>query len=95
MNTRECYIETMKTKLDEWNLELDKLSAKANAAKADAQLDYRKQIEALRKHRDEAGRKLEKLTAASDDAWDDMREGVESAWNKMSHAFSSARERFK
>ena len=94
MNNRDTYIETMKTKLDEWNLELDKLSAKANAAKADAQLAYREQIEALRKHRDDAGRKLEELAAAGDDAWDDVKLGLENAWRDLEIAVKSASSRF-
>jgi chromosome segregation ATPase len=95
MNNRDAYVQKMKAKLDEWNADLDKLSAKADAAEADAKLQYNKQIEGLRKQRDEARQKLEELASASDDAWDDVRQGVKSAWEKMSDAFSAALGRFK
>ena len=42
MNERDAYVEKMKAKLDEWNAELDRLSAKMSAAEADANLEYQK-----------------------------------------------------
>jgi uncharacterized coiled-coil DUF342 family protein len=95
MHNHDAYVQKMKAKLDEWNAELDKLSAKADAAEADAKLQYNEQIEGLRKQRDAARQKLEELASARDDAWDDVRQGVESAWEQMRDAFSAALGRFK
>jgi uncharacterized coiled-coil DUF342 family protein len=95
MSDRDAYVQKMKAKLDEWNAELEKLSAKADAAEADAKLKYNEQITMLRKQRDEARQQLDELVSASDDAWDDLRQGVESAWGKVSNAFRTALGRFK
>jgi SMC interacting uncharacterized protein involved in chromosome segregation len=52
MHDRDAYVQKMKAKLDEWNAELEKLSAKADVAEANAKLKYNEQIKMLRKQRD-------------------------------------------
>ena len=54
MVDRDAYVKKMQAKLDDWNAEIDQLSAKADAAQADAKLEYDKQIETLKKQREEA-----------------------------------------
>ncbi|HVL35322.1 MAG TPA: coiled coil domain-containing protein [Burkholderiales bacterium] len=85
----------MKAKLDEWNAEIDLLSAKADAAHADSRIAYQKQMETLRRRREEAGAKLKELQTASEDAWESLRKGMESAWDAMSEAMKDAASRFK
>jgi len=95
MNERDAYVEKMKAKLDEWNAELDQLSAKMSAAEADANLEYQKTKKQLIKQRDEAIQRLDSLQSASENAWQDMRKGFESAWGIMGKTFSDAMDRFK
>ncbi|WP_022949679.1 sll1863 family stress response protein [Methylohalobius crimeensis] len=95
MNERDAYVQKMKAKLDEWNAELDKLSAQAEAAEADAKLEYQDQIDELEKLRNQARQKLGEVESASDDAWADVRQGAEAALNEMNNAFSNALKRFK
>ena len=95
MNERDAYVEKMKAKLDEWNAELNQLSTKMSAAQADANVEYQKTKEQLIKQRDEAIQRLDKLQSASENAWEDMRKGFESAWGIMGKTFSDAMDRFK
>ncbi|MBN2702544.1 MAG: hypothetical protein JXR29_13955 [Methylothermaceae bacterium] len=95
MNERDAYVQKMKAKLDEWNAELDKLSAKAEAAEADAKLEYQDQIDELEKLRNQVREKLGEVESASDDAWEDVRQGAEAALNEMNNAISNALKRFK
>ncbi|GAB4357675.1 MAG: hypothetical protein Kow0060_11150 [Methylohalobius crimeensis] len=95
MNERDAYVQKMKAKLDEWNAELDKLSAQAEAAEADAKLEYQDQIDELEKLRNQARQKLGEVESASDDAWEDVRQGAEAALNEMNNAISNALKRFK
>ncbi|XSG84548.1 MAG: hypothetical protein ACPW60_12535 [Methylohalobius sp. ZOD2] len=95
MSERDAYVQKMKAKLDEWNAELDKLSAKAEAAEADAKLEYQDQIDELEKLRNQARQKLGEVESASDDAWEDVRQGAEAALNEMNNAISNALKRFK
>ena len=48
MSERDLYVQEMKAKLDEWNAQVDRLLAKADAAQADAKLEYNEQVEALK-----------------------------------------------
>jgi uncharacterized coiled-coil DUF342 family protein len=62
---------------------------------AGARAEYHKQIEALRSKRDEARKRLDTLQQSSGGAWDDMKAGVEVAWEALGEALNSARSRFK
>ena len=95
MSTKEEFVRKMHSKLDVWNAEIDTLTAKAGAAEAGARTEYHKQIEALRSKRDEARDKLKTLESASEGAWQDLKAGVELAWDAVSEAVSSAASRFK
>jgi DNA repair ATPase RecN len=95
MSERDVYVEKMKAKLDEWNAELEKLSARMSTAEADAKLEYQKMKKHLIEQRDEATQRLDKLQSASENAWQDMRKGFESAWGIMGKTFVDAVDRFK
>jgi uncharacterized coiled-coil DUF342 family protein len=95
MSDRDAYADKMRAKLDEWNAEIDRLSAKVEGAQADAKLEYNRQIEAIKKQRDEARQHFNKLQSASDSAWEDLRKGTDAAWEKMTNALKDAASRFK
>ncbi|MBU1396471.1 MAG: hypothetical protein KKE84_10090 [Gammaproteobacteria bacterium] len=95
MSTKEEFVRKMHAKLDQWNAEIDALSAKANAAEAGARAEYHKQLEVLRSNRDHARSKLNEVESASEGAWQDLKAGVELAWESVSEAVRSATARFK
>ena len=95
MSTKEDFVRKMHAKLDQWNAEIDALSAKANAAEAEARAEYHKQLEALRSKRDHARSKLSELESAGEGAWQDLKAGVELAWESDREAVRSATARFR
>jgi len=95
MSMKEAYEKKLQAQLDGWSAEIDKLKAKAEAAEADAQLKYYKQIEELRSMQEAANEKLVQLKEAGDDAWEDLKAGIDSAWGSLSSAVKSATSRFK
>ncbi|HWR77188.1 MAG TPA: coiled coil domain-containing protein [Thiobacillus sp.] len=99
MSTKDEFVHTMHAKLDQWNAEIDVLSAKANQAadqaEVEARAEYQKQLDALRSKRDHARSKLNELESASEGAWHDLKAGVELAWESVSEAVRSATARFK
>jgi len=94
MSERDAYVEKMKARLDEWNADIAKLEARAKAAKADARLEYEKQIEALKAQQKQAQSQFEKMCESSGSAWKDLRAGVDGAWNSLESAMKSAASRF-
>ncbi len=95
MTTRNEYIESLKTHLDQWNGEIAKWEAKARLAQTDLRIDYEMHLESLRKQRDEAREKLETLQKSAGDAWQDLAQGADEAWAKMREAFEKASTHFQ
>lgn len=93
MSERQKHVDTMKAKIDEWNNDIDEMEKKAKTASADLTEEYQNQIDALKKQRDEALAKLEEIQNTTDSAWQDVKSGAEDAWDTISHAFSSAKEK--
>lgn len=92
---RDAYVKKLKAKMDEWNAEIDKLEAKASQASADSQIKYQQQIEQLKEQRAEAERRMDELSRASGGAWEDLKAGVDGAWQALGEAIQSASSRFK
>lgn len=95
MTTRTEYIENLKQNLDKWNTDLAKWEAKAKVAKTDMRIEYEMQLEALRKHREEAMAKLQEVQASSGEAWKDMKAGADAAWATIREAFDKATSHFQ
>ena len=95
MTSRDEYLEKLKTKLDEWDAEIDKIESSARKAQADTKAQYDKQLETLREMRDDAQTKLSEMQNATAEAWDVMAQGTEKAWNAWFNAFEDARSKFK
>jgi len=95
MTDRDKYLDDFKTKLDEWNAEIDKLEIKARKAQADAKAQYDKQLVELREMRDDAQKRFGEMQNATNEAWDVMLKGTEKAWSAWVNAFEDARSKFK
>lgn len=95
MNSRDEYIRKMQAKLEEWNAEIDTLTAKAGEVKSDVKNEYNEQIESLKAKRAAALQKIEELQHAGESAWEDLKSGLDLAWTAMGEAIDSARSRFK
>jgi uncharacterized coiled-coil DUF342 family protein len=92
---RDAYVQKLRAKLDEWNAEIDKLAAKADQAEAEAKIEYYRQVEDLRAKRKDVEDKMAELQQAADGAWEDLKAGIESAWDSLGNALKSAASRFK
>ncbi len=95
MSEKESYQKKLDAKLKEWNAEIDKLKAKAEAAEADAEIEYQKSIDAIQEKKAEAEQKASELRNAGDSAWEDLKTGIESASKELSDALTEAKSRFK
>ncbi|MGE5320991.1 MAG: hypothetical protein ACM3KD_12470 [Hyphomicrobiaceae bacterium] len=94
-STRDEYVRKMHSLLDKGSAEIDALEAKAQQAEAGAREAYQKQIAALRTKQGEASAKLESLRNSGEGAWQDLKAGVELAWEAIGEAIESAKTHFK
>jgi uncharacterized coiled-coil DUF342 family protein len=95
MSNREEYIRKMQEKLEEWNAEIDTLTAKAGKIGTDVKNEYHEQIETLKVKLTGARGKIEEFKHSGDGAWEDMKSGIELAWTALGEAVDSAKLRFK
>ena len=98
METKDTYSKKMKAKFEDlnhkWNLERNKLEAKAQHAKVEVKKKFEEQLTALQKSRETMRQKLNQVDTASEDAWKDFKEGVDNAWKSLNEAIKKARSHF-
>jgi len=94
-NEKDLYQQKKQAQLDEWKAEVAKLKAKASGASADAQMEINKQIKVVENQIRESKAKLSELARAGNDAWETLKDGVESAWDSLKHGVKDAAAKFK
>lgn len=95
MSTRDEYIRKMQAKLEEWNADIDTLTAKAGNVTEELKKDYNEQIESLKAKQAVARQKIKEMQGSGENAWEDLKAGIELAWTAIGEAVDSAKSRFK
>jgi uncharacterized protein YhaN len=94
MENREEYQGKMESQFSEWGKEIDNLKDRADRAAADTRQGYYDEIEALRAKQASMRAKLQELKTSGDDAWGDLKEGLDRSWNQVKDSFNKAAARF-
>jgi len=88
----------MKAKFDDlnykWNVERNKLDAKAQQAKVEVKKKFEEQLKTLQNRREKMRQKLDQIDKAGEEAWKDVKKGVDSAWHSLNEAIKKARSHF-
>ena len=92
---RKAYEEKLEAQFEEWNAQIALLKAKADKAKADARIEYYKNIESLEHKQKEAGSRLQELKSAGDEAWEEVKTGAEKTWDEVKAAYHNVASKFK
>lgn len=95
MITNDEYVRMMHSKLDQLSHEIDKLVANAERIEMAEREKFSCHMEELRRHHREAQQYMRDVQQAGENAWGDMKAGMELAWEAIAQAIESARERFK
>lgn len=91
---RDAYVAKMKSKLDKWSSEIDKMDAKGREAGEETKAAFKEQIANLQAKRTEANLKIEGVRQAGEAAWKDMRTGVNTSWKTLRKAVRTAMANF-
>jgi hypothetical protein len=83
MDKRTEYVERLSAQMVEWDNQIDLLKDRAKSAAPETESDYSSAIAALQLKRDKAAVKLQGISAASDDEWEDLKAGTESVWDEV------------
>lgn len=92
---RDAYVEKLKTQLDEWNADMDRLAAKAAQAEAATKIEYQNQLDDLRVKRDDVRDKLSAVEQSGEGAWEDLKVGLENSWEIWKMSFNKAKSEFE
>jgi hypothetical protein len=95
MSTKEAYKQKMEAELELAQAKLAAFKAQAKSFAADARIKHAKQVDELEQKVDTTRAKLKELGEASDDGWEQLKVGVESAWGALSTAIRNTAAKFK
>jgi hypothetical protein len=83
MDKRTEYVEKLSAQMVEWDVQIDQLKDKAESAAPESKSEYSNAIAALQLKRDEAALRLQGISPASDDEWEDLKTGTENVWGEV------------
>jgi hypothetical protein len=95
MSAKETYKQKMEAELELAHAKLAQFKAQAKSVAADARVKYAQQVDELEQKVDATKARLKELGQAGDDAWEQLKDGVESAWGALSAAIRDAVAKFK
>ena len=92
---RKAYVEKLKAQLDKWNADIDKYEARTKEAEASLKIKYEDELMKLHQQRNDIKTRLSALQEASEEAWDDVVDGLEKSWDIFRESMEKAMSRFK
>jgi hypothetical protein len=95
MDKRTEYVEKLSAQMVEWDAQIDRLKDKAESAPPGSKSDYSNAIATLQLKRDEAAVKLQGISAASDDEWEELKTGTDHVWGEVRTILHDAIMRIK
>jgi hypothetical protein len=95
MGKREDCIDKLAAQLKVWVAETDVLKAKAGKGTVEVKIAIHKEVEILNKKIQDAQKTLQEIKEKTGDAWENLAEGANKAWNDLKEAMRQAGEKFK
>jgi len=83
MDKRTEYVEKLSAQMVEWDNQINLLKDKVESAAPGTRSEYSKTIATLQLKRDEAATKLQGISAASDEEWEELKTGTEQIWGEV------------
>jgi hypothetical protein len=95
MSTKEAYKQKIEAELELAQAKIDEFKAQSKISTADARIKYAKHVDEIEQRVGATKAKLKELGEASEEAWEQLKDGVESAWGALSTAIRNAAAKFK
>jgi predicted nucleic acid-binding Zn-ribbon protein len=92
---RDAYVKKLKDRIDDWNAQIDKLSAKVDHMDMRARAEYRKRLEDARKKRKDLEGSIASMQKAGEGAWEALKEGIEKSWEQLKAGLSKTKSEFE
>jgi hypothetical protein len=95
MTEREAYREKANARLQELQARIDLLQAKAKQATADVKLDYERTMKDLRAQQDQIAGQIGGTQDASEEAWEELKTGIDAALTHLRSSVDEAAAKFE
>ena len=95
MDKRTEYAESLAAQMVEWEVQIDRLKIKAESSTSASRHEYANEIAALQYKRDEAALKLQGISTAGDDEWEEIKTGTEQIWGEFTTMLGNAIKKIK
>jgi predicted nuclease with TOPRIM domain len=89
------YADSLKNKLKELDAQREQLKQKGEELAGDARQRWEDRLSALEDKRKKLQEDLDRLAGASGDAWQEMRKGIDAAWDDLKKATDEAAKEFE
>lgn len=94
MSKRHEYLEKLKSQLEEWEYDIDRLEARLEDLQGEAKVKMDKTIADLKVKQKDMQGKMKLVEEAAEDAWHDVKDGFELAWDSLKLGFLAAKSEF-
>lgn len=84
MESREFYKEKIESQLAKWKTSIERMKTRIERAEVDAKAKLYEQLDGLQGKRAKAEKLLADISATSQQAWDEIKSGVEHGWRDLS-----------
>lgn len=91
---KDEFQQRLEARLQELDAEIAQLREKGRDLKDQAKADWERKMTDLETKREAARAKLAELDQSSAEAWKDVQQGVQSAWDELEKAFRDASREF-
>lgn len=86
--TRDEYVEKMKSQLDDWNSEIDKVEARGKEFTGETKKKYDAQISDLRQKVRAVKSKMDELQSSGQDKWEKLMAQINDLSDAIVHSFN-------
>jgi chromosome segregation ATPase len=90
MTNREAYKQKLEAELEIVEAKIAQLRAAAKSKSADAHVEYNRRLEQLEEKLETAKARLSEIGDATEETWEGLKAGAESAWVSISESVKEA-----
>ncbi len=90
MDNKTAYVEKLSAEMVEWEVHIERLKGEAESATPERTFEYSKSITALQLKRDEAAVKLQGVSTAADNEWEELKSAMEQIRSEINNLLSHA-----
>lgn len=94
MSSHKAFINKISSQLEKWDYDLDRLEHRVEGISDDLKEQLNKTITELKSSRSALSEKVSEYEQAGEDAVEDIKEGLEIAWDSIKMALLSAKSEF-